>query len=102
LHDDFRSGEIGRERHVVNVAQPLKALHIRFVRVSGEGVDNENDGGNFVLRHARTDLRIATERPGEVAMNVEPCGFRDSSASGSGGDQLERAESIPMPEAKSN
>src|SRR5690606_22869460 len=77
LHDELGGGDIGRQRHVVHVADALQALDVRIVGVCAERIDDEDYRPDTALGDARGDLHVAAQRTGEQQLDRQPGGSAD-------------------------
>lgn len=71
LQYQFARGRIGRQRHIVYVANAHQHLDVWFMGMLAQRVAEENDGIDFALGGQCSDLGIAAFRAAEFQLNIQ-------------------------------
>src|SRR5439155_2323699 len=94
--------DVGRQRHVADIANSEQRLDVRVVRVLIQWIDEEDDRIDFAFDHAAGDLHIPTMWTRSDALDLEANLISQQVSGGPGGDQLVFAQACAVEGRKRN
>jgi hypothetical protein len=94
--DKKRSCLVGRQRHIVDIADAQQPLNIRLMRVGVEWIDQEDHRGNPAFGGAGGNLGIAAHGATQHPLDRQSSCLGDPLTGGACGDELEVAEQLPV------